>query len=221
MIDEEQEPEHQVDDPEDYAQRERLKHIYQARREFLEARAEAPQLRRKEDWNLPEYQDYIYNALQRYFFEVEGLMRRHPEGDHYLHDVPLGGVVHYDNVVLEDGERGVRTDLDEDFEPDRAFVGLESMGKKYRPIRTTGYKVGRDAKETKDTAVLVTVPVQVSMRAYRKINEFLAEVGLDADMEGDTEEAEYDYSDLLEEGPPSERDGERPEVATDGGGGDE
>jgi len=60
--------------------------------------------------------------------------------------------------------------------------------------------------------------VDVSVRAYRQINKFLAEVGLDADMEGDTEEAEFDYSDILEEGPPKE--GDEPEIATDGGDGE-
>lgn len=201
-----------VDDPDDFAQKQRMKQIYDARKEFQEARAEAPQLRRENEWSLQQYQDYIHNAVQRYFFEVEGLMRRHPKGDYYLHDVRLGGVMKAENVNRDKGERGI-ADPDDDFEPDRAFVGLESIAEKYRPMRTTGYKTGY--KEVTDTVVLVTVPVIVSTRSYREVNKFLAEVGLDADMEGDTEEAEFDYSDILEEGPPGQ--GETPEIATDGG----
>jgi hypothetical protein len=145
-------------------------------------------------------------------------MRRHPQGDKYLNDVRLGGVMKTENVNREDGERGIVMDPDEDFDPDRAFVGLKAMGEKYRPMQTTGYKPDKYARDTKETVVLVTVPVQVSIRAYRQINKFLAEVGLDADMQGDTEEAEFDYSDILEEGPPNE--GERPDIATDGGDGE-
>jgi hypothetical protein len=210
---------HQVDDPEDFAQKQRLKQIYEARREFQQARAEAPQLRTEREWPLHKYQNHIYNAVQRYFFEVEGLMRRHPEGNQYLNDVKLGGIMKADNVNRENGERGiVNPDRDGDWNPDRAFVGLKSMAEKYRPMRTTGYKPDKFQKDTEDTVVLVTVPVDVSVRAYRQINKFLAEVGLDADMEGDTEEAEFDYSDILEEGPPNES--EEPEVATDGGDGE-
>jgi hypothetical protein len=205
---------HRVDDPEDFAQKQRMKQIYDARQEFQQARAEAPQLRRERDWRLHEYQNYIHSAVQRYFFEVEGLMRRHPSGDKYLHDVKLGGVVKLENVDRENGERGIVNPGD-DWEPDRGFVGLQSIADQYRPMQTSGYKPAKGAPKTEDTAVLVTVPVKVSMRAFRKINNFLAEVGLDADMEGDDQEAEFDYSDILENGPPDS--GEKPELATDGG----
>lgn len=219
MNDEENEDRPLVDDPEDFAQRERLKQIYQARREFLEARAEAPQLRREREWGLPDYCDYILNAVQRYFFEVEGLMRRHPEGDYYLEEVPLGAVraPGSDRGEIDVAEEGVVDDVEGLNEEDRVFVGLEDIATGYQPMKTRGYTTDSRRGEISSQTVLVTVPDDVSMRAYRQINNFLAEVGLDADMEGDTEEAEYDYSDLLQEGPP-ESDGEAPEIVTDGRG---
>jgi len=208
-------PVQSVDDPEDFAQKQRMKQIYDARQEFLQARADAPQLRREKDWALNVYQNYIQNAVQRYFFEVEGLMRRHPDGDHYLHDVRLGGVMKKENVNRDNGERGIIKPSDDRFEPDRAFVGLTSIAKKYRPMRTTGYAPQTRPREVVEKTVLVTVPVDVSVRAYREINKFLATVGLDADMEGDEKEASFDYSDILQDGPPNE--GEKPDIATDGG----
>ena len=211
-------PGHQVDDPEDFAQKQRMKQIYDARQEFQEARAEGPQLRKEREWRLYEYQNYVHNAVQRYFFEVEGLMRRHPEGDKYLSDVRLGGIMKAENVNREEGERGIVRKSDDDFEPDRAFVGLQSIAENYRPLRTSGYKPQKGKARTEEQEVLVTVPVKVSIQAYRQINKFLAEVGLDADMEGDEKEAEFDYSDLLNDDEPNT--GEKPEIATDGGDGE-
>lgn len=205
-----------VDDPEDFAQKQRMRQIYDARKEFLKARADAPEKRRENNWPSHVEQDYILNAAQRYFFEVEGLMRRHPDGDYYLNDVRLGGVMRLENIDRENGDRAIIKPPDEEFDPDRAFVGLTSIAKKYKPIRTAGYSTGERNRSTEKTAVLVTVPVDVSVRAYREINKFLAEVGLDADMEGEQKDAVFDYSDILQDGPPD--DGEKPDIAADGGG---
>lgn len=175
-----------VTDPEDFAQRERLRHIYDARQSFQKRRAELDQIRREQELSLYETQEYLLAGFQSYFFEVEGLMIRHPAGDHYLEDVELGVVEHAE----PDGE-------------DRVFVGLEDLTKPYRPMPTPGYKTpSRNRRGTSDAVVHVSVTTPIINRGFREINKFLAEVGLDADMENEHQDAGFDYSDLLEEGPP-------------------
>jgi hypothetical protein len=196
-----------VIDPDDFANRERLRQIYDARQEFQEARQNAQQLRAKEGWSLHEKQDYVLRAFQRYFFEVEGLMERHPEGDHYLEEVELGAVL---PPEAQDGERNG------DNHPEaRVFVGLRSLAHGYRPMPTPGWK-NRSGQDTRaiDTEVQVTVPETTVTKAFRAVNKFLAEVGLDADMDEETRDAGFDYSDILQEGPPG---GSAPELEADGG----
>lgn len=176
-----------VTDPEDFAQTERLRQIYDARQEFQKRRAELGKIRREQDLTLYETQEHLLAALQAYFFEVEGLMIRHPVGEHYLVEVELGKVQH-----AGDGE-------------DRVFVGLESLADSHRPMPTPGYRKPRhDGEHAADKVVQVSVPTSVINKGFREINKFLAEVGLDADMEDEHQDAGFDYSDLLDEGPPGE-----------------
>lgn len=183
-----------VTDPEDFAQTQRLRQIYEARQNYQERRAEIDRIRRDNELTLYDTQEHLLAAFQSYFFEVEGLMLRHPAGDKYLEDVELGVVEHADPNS-----------------EDRVFVGLNSLTGSYRPMPTPGYsKPSYDTARPEDKVVHVSVPVAVINKGFREINKFLAEVGLDADMENETQDAEFDYSDLLEEGPPTE--GDTPEI---------
>jgi hypothetical protein len=187
---------------------ERLRHIYDARQEFQKARQKADQLRAEEGWPLWKKENYVYRAFQRYFFEVEGLMERHPSGGHYLEEVKLG-------MVLPPG-----ADPDDPPEDTRFFVGLRSMTDSYKPIPTDGYTSPSSGRErATDGEVQVTVPEKVVTKAFRQVNEFVAEVGLDADMDEETQDAGFDYSDILEEGPPGT--GDAPDITADGMGTDE
>lgn len=197
----ENEPNAVVTDPEDFAQRERLRQIYEARQEFQEARQKADQLRAEEGWPLWRKENYVLDAFQRYFFEVEGLMERHPKGDYYLEEVELG-------VVKPPGVEG------KDYDPDdaRVFEGLRSLAQDYRPMPSDGYTLPSDGRSrASDSEVQITVPEASITRAFRKVNEFLAEVGLDADMDGEDRDAGFDYSDILEEGPP---EGNAPQIVS-------
>jgi len=193
------EPNAVVTDPEDFAQRERLRQIYDARQEFQQARMEADEIRSENGWPLWRKENYVLHAFQRYFFEVEGLMERHPKGDYYLEEIDLGRVEPV-------GVRG------EDYDPAdvRVFQGLRSLARDYRPMPSSGYTRPSDGRSRSgDTEVQVTVPESAVMLAFRKANEFLAEVGLDANMDGEKQDAGFDYSDILEEGPP---EGDKPQL---------
>jgi len=197
-----------VTDPENFAQMERLRQIYNARQKFQEDRQKADQLRAEEGWPLWKRENYVLYAFQRYFFEVEGLMKRHPKGDYYLEEIELGRV----EPVGVEGE---------DYSPDdiRVFQGLRSLAHGYRPMPTTGYSRPKKGRERSgDREVQVTVPESAIIRAFRAVNEFIAEVGLDADMDDESQDAGFDYSDILEDGPP---EGDKPQLEGDNGGSDE
>jgi len=208
-----QTPDAVVTDPEDFTQHERLRQIYEARQEFQKARQKVSQLQAEEDWPLWREENYVLHAFQRYFFEVEGLMERHPKGDYYLEEVELG-------TVTPPGVEG--TDYDSD--DARVFVGLRSLAIDYRPMPSDGFTMPSNGRSrASDREVQITVPKASITKAFRKVNEFLAEVGLDADMDEEDRDAGFDYSDILEKGPP---EGNAPQLEADGGpgnsgGGDE
>lgn len=63
---------------------------------------------------------------------------------------------------------------------------------------------------------------QALLRVFSAANRFYARVGMDLELEEEDGDAGFDYTDILEEGPPS--NGEAPQIKPDGGdmdGGDE
>jgi hypothetical protein len=54
-----------------------------------------------------------------------------------------------------------------------------------------------------------------SMQIFSVANRFVAQVGMDLELEEESGDAGFDYSDILEDGPPG--DGEVPEIDTGGG----
>lgn len=191
-----------VTDPEDFAQMERLRQIYDARQKVQTARQEADNVRAREDWPLWKKQDHVLAAYQRYYFEIEGLMERHPDGDYYLDEVKLGAI----SPPGELGEDYTKADI-------RRFEGLKSLARSFRPMPTDGYLAPQKWKDrTMEREVQVTVPIQIVTKAFRTINEFIAKVGLDATMAEEARDAGFNYGDILEEGPPGT--GDPPQIDT-------
>jgi hypothetical protein len=68
-------------------------------------------------------------------------------------------------------------------------------------------------KRTTNTAV----PVTASLRVFQIANKAYANLGMDLEIAEDEGDAGFDYSDILEEGPP---DPDAPQIKSDGGGGE-
>lgn len=87
----------------------------------------------------------------------------------------------------------------------------------YEDVFDFAYRLGttREGKASK----------QMSMQIFRKANDIMRRLGLELELDADdSSDAGFDYSDILEEGPPG--DGDAPEIGTEnadraGGGADE
>ena len=214
-----------VRDPDDYAQTERLRQIYSAREDFREALTEAEELRRENGWKLVDKQKYLQRVLQRYFFEVEGLIEQHENSEYYLKEAFLGGLATPETEkrldlselrakAAPDGPgitAQMRSALEEK-DGTLVWFGLQSISSPRRPIRTSGYGWSRSG-EKEDRVVYACFPERVATRSYRLINSFLADVGLDADVEPESQDAGFEYDDLLDDG----ADPDPPEMVSDGG----
>lgn len=78
---------------------------------------------------------------------------------------------------------------------------------------TSGMLRNDDKQQT--TAVRVTT----ALRVFQIANRAYAGLGMDLEVSEDRGDAGFDYSDILEEGPPG--DGDKPDIAADGTGGNE
>jgi hypothetical protein len=170
----------QVADPEAFNQKQRLKEIHKARRNFHERRQHAKDLQIKGEINYRKYTDLIVEAFQRYFYELEGLMQRHSRGGYYLNEVELGEL----DPLDRDGTI--------------EFTGLMSLAGSVPVVAVKGQSLDDRNGETKKRRILTYASEEIVMTAFRECNKFLAEAGLDADMEDQNDEAGADYSDILD-----------------------
>jgi hypothetical protein len=60
-----------------------------------------------------------------------------------------------------------------------------------------------------------TVELDTAMRVYAAANRFYAEIGMDLDLQEEDRDAEFEYSDILEHGPPGT--GDAPDIDSDEG----
>jgi hypothetical protein len=171
----------QVADPEAFNQKQRLKEIHKARRNFHDRRQRAKDLKVEGEINYRQYTDLLVEAFQRYFYELEGLMQRHSRGEHYLYEVELGELDPLDkDGVIE-------------------FTGLMSLAGSVPTVAVNGYSMDDKRGSTSERQILTVASETIVMRAFRECNKFLAEAGLDAEMEDDNDEATADYSDILDD----------------------
>ena len=169
----------QVADPEAFNQKQRLKQIHKARHNFHDRRQRAKDLKVEDEINYRQYTDLLVEAFQRYFYELEGLMERHSRGEYYLYEVEIGELDPLDkDGVIE-------------------FTGLISLAGSVPPVAVDGYSMHDHDGRTSNERILTVASENIVMRAFRECNKFLAEAGLDAEMEDDTDEASADYSDIL------------------------
>jgi hypothetical protein len=74
-----------------------------------------------------------------------------------------------------------------------------------------------DKRRDKDDRTTNTaVPVTESLRVFQVANKAYANLGMDLEIAEDEGDAGFDYSDILEEGPPGDRDA--PQLEADGSG---
>jgi len=171
----------QVADPEAFNQKQRLKEIHKARRNFHDRRQRAKDLKVEGKIKYRQYTDLLVEAFQRYFYELEGLMQRHSRGEHYLHQVELGEL----DPLDKDGNI--------------EFTGLMSLAGSVPTVAIDGYTTDDRVGKKRDRQILTVASEAIVTRAFRECNKFLAEAGLDADMEDDSDEATADYSDILDD----------------------
>jgi len=78
----------------------------------------------------------------------------------------------------------------------------------------------RDRHDTRDDSKTTTaVRVTTSLRVFQIANKAYADLGMDLEIAEDEGDAGFDYSDILEEGPPGDRDA--PQLEADGSGNEE
>ena len=168
-----------VDDPESFNQTERLRQIHRSRRNFHDRRQQAVDLKTRNEINYRQYTTLLLHAFQHYFYELEGLMRQHSNGDHYLHEVELGELetVEYDEPLT--------------------FVGLESLAGSVPTVPVKGATNDDKRGERRPSQILTVASESIIMNAFRECNKFVAEAGLDAEMKDSTSKPRWDYSDLV------------------------
>lgn len=183
----------QVQDNEQYYQRRRLEEIGDARRDAAEKRTQAEayakQLVAQSDnptartW---EARSAYRTAVENYIREVEPLLTdRFPEqGLPRWDDQTLGTLTVQPPEFLKDEPRGVELTnrpTPQQFE----FTGLSSLLATRSPIPVT-FKATKNARHRLEEDVEKTVPAEPSFavldRAFRSVNLFLAEIGLEVDV---------------------------------------
>lgn len=220
-------PQRVVRDPEDFAQMERLRQIYSAREDFRETLAEIDRIGLELEWStLDKKYRYLQRSYLKYYFELEGLMRKHEDGDFYLNDAFLGvlakekkktyirkrmGEIDESSLDGDDRVQELRSDLENE-NGVRVFFGLESLTQFPKPIKTVGYTIDSRTGTRDERGVQVSVPKSAVVRAYRYCNRFLADVGLDADITEETPDAGFEHEDLL-----GDVGTDAPEMVGDGG----
>ena len=172
-------PRERVDDPDSFNQTERLRQIHRSRRNFHDRRQSAVDMKTRNEINYRQYTTLLLHAFQHYFYELEGLMRQHSNGDHYLEEVKLGEL-----ETLE---------YDEPLE----FVGLESLAGSIPPVAIEGATLDDKRGQRREQQILTVASEGIIMRAFRECNKFVAEAGLDAEMEDTAKTPRWDYSDLV------------------------
>lgn len=149
----------------------------------------------------------LRSALQNYLIEVEWLIREAgrtevSEGNSEGEAVEDGGTE--PKEVRLEREYWNEVDLGEMTFPNgrsEHFRGLRQILEAPDPFTVSTTEPVKDPirGESSDTTQIdAQIPRHVLLKAFRQTNRFLAEIGLDIQLQPETVEASFDYSDLLE-----------------------
>jgi hypothetical protein len=191
-----------IDDPEGYNRRRRLRAVHDARERILEQRRSALDLKAIGRIGERTYRDILRESVESFVLEIEQVLRRY-EADAepnlnedsdarapswYLDDAPLGQV-----RLPPDGQR-------------YSFEGLLSVLEAPDPIicewqdtpdPPAGFK-SHPLASTDTRRKEVQIPERVLLDAVRVGMRFLSDAGLDIDIDGDDREGEATYEHLLQ-----------------------
>jgi hypothetical protein len=160
----------EVLDPKQYNQNRRLKEIHGAREEVLKLRRKMTQ---SEDilkkWSEEKRNQEFATAVAEYAMQLEPVMMRTEAGKELLYEDEIGP---YDGMSQFIGSLGTVTVVSETENESSAMLS--------------------HANQQSDDKEIIRKPVgkQTSYLAFRKCNEFMAQVGLDADIEEQKDPAE-------------------------------
>jgi hypothetical protein len=180
-----------VTDPDDFNRQQRFKEIHDARQRVTDYMAKFEDRLLNDDKNhtpgtAPMYaHEQLAFRVALYIMELQPLLEKKGGDDPYMSD-------HFPESSRVD-------DLQQ-------FAFRSGMLKKHTDEnRRTG------EKRTTNTAV----PVTESLRVFQIANKAYANLGMDLEVAEDEGDAGFDYSDILEEGPPG---GDAPQLEADGSG---
>jgi hypothetical protein len=204
----------EIDDPNEYNQRRRIRAIHDARERVMQQRRRALDLRAHNQVSKRQYHDIIRESVESFILEIEELLKRYRDdpaltlddkgrsASWYLERVSLG------TMTLPPGGREIE------------FQGLQSVLDAPNPIvcdweepadAPAGFQ-GHPMAETETQRRKVQVPEDVLVNAVRTGMEFLSKIGLDLRVDGDQPDAGFEYENILDSGgdgglppePPSE-----------------
>jgi hypothetical protein len=188
----------EIDDPENYSSSERLKHIYEARRNLREMRTEAAARRRREPKRAVSY---YRSGVESYLMELDTLMRKHDPGPELLFKRDFGTVTiqtpgqwkkrHGFWINKSIGQNNKNVKVSSLPEPKEVELnGLSSLIELPTPIKRT-FEFQRHNELTGRSTVTVTatahIPWETLNRMVSAINEFVSELGLGLDVDEEDE----------------------------------
>lgn len=169
----------EIDDPSEYKQKRRIKSILDAREHVLEQRRRALDLQAEGLIGAQMANKMLREAVEAYIIEVENKVRESDHAIHYWGDVDDSG--QREGVFLGSLHVPERNG-------EREFIGLRDIMTASDPL-TFEYTVKRsdelEGTQTETRRTEYQIPEDVLLAAFRAINEFLNEVGMDADFEED------------------------------------
>lgn len=183
----------EVPDPDGFRQQRRMKDILEARKRVLEKRREASELYHFGEIDEETRNTILRSAVEEFIIETEGLMKDCDTNRQYFHTAQPVLDEDGDQVATDDGDPAVKYgvrlgDMQLPSGTVREFHGLESIISAENPLSdrwievNDGHVGGRS--ETVETATL-QIDERVLLNAYRTVNAFLLEIGMDLDTEED------------------------------------
>lgn len=213
----------QVADPEEFNQTERLRSINQVREQAGKAFEQTMvKLRDEPEFYEDDRRQILRAAVMRYLTDIEWLV--HKAGDNeLLAEIHLGDVVleppeYLVNLATDKSDSYPRVVGSPDIKPQtwsiNGFNDFLTAQEAFSATWSISVDTRHDGPTTVSESVSTFMPAHVSFNAFRMANQFLADQGIDIDLSEDNRDAKFEYTDILEEGPPGE--GEAPEMV-DGG----
>lgn len=186
-------PEAEIDDPEEYVDRRRLRDIFNAREELRQVRVQSAYHR------TPDARSAYRAAVSTYVSEVEPLFLSDDRGIYYWNEIDLGTTeIRPEYEPTADGytvePHGQRATMDTPPTTEQIeLVGVRSIFELPTPLQGTVRYVesGGYGTDTVDTLTFSRrMPFPAADAYARATNRFLASIGLEVDVDTDTDEWE-------------------------------